>query len=167
MLEIFFLMYPFQVLFLRDIFISSNHKFLWTFETHFRPWLPNISNTHWQIKLTEYKYQCPASDFKSIHIKTIQVNIEIYLLTFRCYIATSSELSKTLKVSHILWTKACFLCSRRGTHSGVLMYIIHRTFCCILYQKYVSCDHFICFLFQILAQMWPPVTDLHGKFRHN
>ena len=39
---------------------------------------------------------CPASDFKSIHIKTIQVNIKIYSLTFRRYIATSSELSNEL-----------------------------------------------------------------------
>ena len=36
------------------------------------------------------------NDFKSIHIKTIQVNIKIYLLTFFCLIATSSELSNEL-----------------------------------------------------------------------
>ena len=53
---------------------------------------------------SEYKHQCPASDFKSIHIKTIQVNIKIYSLTFRCYIATSSELSNELtKVVSIIF----------------------------------------------------------------
>ena len=70
---------------------NSNLKIFWgnlwpllTYDKIFSQSLPQT----WHL--------CSASDFKSIHIKTIQVNIKIYLLTFRCYIATSSELSNEL-----------------------------------------------------------------------
>ena len=69
--------------------LNKPHKPSWTQHVSLLISSFNIPAEHSKTQTkSEYKYQCPASDFKSIHIKTIQVNIKIYLLTFRCYIAT-------------------------------------------------------------------------------